>query len=156
MHTAQKHFKDMEAYSKHFINPMKLKLEGRSLDNALSMDQTPIPFSFHSNTTLKLKGAHMVHSLASTMDTKHVTLAVMVTAWKMLTPFFIFKGKPHGWIALHEFGMYPDTGMYACQEKERMNEWKMNKCISAILQSCKANRDKNPSAEQPIMILDVF
>ena len=102
-HTAQKHFMDTEAYAKDFIAVMKSKLEGRNLDDVLNMDQTPIPFSFHSNTTLEVKGARTVHSRASTTDTKRITLAVTVTAsGKMLTPFLIFKGKPQGRITNRE------------------------------------------------------
>ena len=98
---------ESEANAKYFIALMKLKLEGRNLDNVLNMDQTPIPFSYHSNKMLKVKGAWAVHSRASTTETKHVTLAVTVTgSGKMLPPLLIFKGNPQGRIALHKFGKY--------------------------------------------------
>jgi hypothetical protein len=85
---------------------MKSRLEGRSLDNVLNMDQMLIPFSYQSNMTLEVKGARTVHSCASTTKTKRVTLAVTVMAsGKMLALFVIFKGKPHGWIALRNFGV---------------------------------------------------
>ncbi len=157
-HTAQKHFMDTEAYSKDFIAVMKSKLQGRNLDDVLNMDQTPIPFSFHSNTTLEVIGARTVHARASTTDTKRVTLAATVTAsGKMLTPFVIFKGKPQGWIANRKFGTYPESGRYACQDKAWMDEAKMNEWIDTVLQPWKANRDKNnPSVEPPILILDAY
>jgi hypothetical protein len=135
MHTMQKHFMDTQAYAKYFIAVMKLKLEGPNLLDVLNMDQTPIPLSFYSNTTLEVKGARMVQSRASTTDTKHTTLAVTVTAsGKMLIPFLIFKGKPQGWIANREFRTYPESGRYACQDKAWMDEAKMNEWIDAVLQ----------------------
>ena len=149
---------ESEANPKYLIAGMKSKLEGRNLDDVLNMDQTPIAFLYHSNMTLEVKGARTVHSRASTTETKHVTLAATVTAsGKMLAPFVIFKGKPQGRIALCEFGMYPDAGRYACQEKAWMDESKMNEWIDAILQLWKANRDKNkPSVKPPILILDAY
>ena len=91
-------------------------------------------------------------------DMKRVTLAPTVTAsGKMRTPFVIFKGKPQGWITLCQFGTYPDTGRYACQEKVWMDESKMNEWIDTVLQPWKVNRDENnPSVEPPILILDAY
>jgi hypothetical protein len=106
---------ETEADVKDFIAVMKVKLEGRNLDDVLNVDQTPNPFSFHSNKTLDVKGSKTICTQALTMDTKHVMLAATVTASeKMLTLFIIFKGKPNGRIALREFGTYPDAGKYAC------------------------------------------
>ena len=80
---------ETEADAKDFITVMKSKLEGRNLNDILNMDQTPIPFSYHSNMTLKVKGARTVHSRNSTTKTKHVTLAETVTArgkcWRPLS-----------------------------------------------------------------------
>ena len=133
-HTAQKHFMESKAEVKDFIAVMKSKLEGRNLDDVLNMDQMPIPFSYNSNMMLEVKGAQTVHSRASTAKTKHVTLAATVMAsGKMLPPFLIFKGKPQGGITLCKFGMYPDAGKYACQEKAWMDKSKMNEWIDVIL-----------------------
>jgi hypothetical protein len=86
---------ESKANAKDFIAAMKSKLEGRNLDDVLNMDQTPIPFLYHSNMTLKVKGARTVYFRASTTQTKCVTLAVTITASsKMFPPFLIFKGKP--------------------------------------------------------------
>ena len=68
---------DTEAYAKDFIAVMKSKLQEWNLEDVLNMDQTPIPFSFHSNMTLEVKGAWTVHSHASTTDTKRITLAAL-------------------------------------------------------------------------------
>jgi hypothetical protein len=88
---------DTEAYAKDFIAVMKSKLQEWNLEDVLNMDQTPIPFSFHSNMTLEVKGAWTVHSHASTTETMRVTLATTVTAsGKMLAPFLIINGKPQG------------------------------------------------------------
>jgi hypothetical protein len=122
---------------------MKSKLEGKNLDNVLNMDQTPIPFLYHSSMMLEVKGVWTVHSRASTTEMKHVTLAATVTAsGKMLPPFLIFKCMPKGCITLCKFGMYLSAGRYACQEKAWMNKFKMNEWIDVLLQLWKANWDK--------------
>jgi hypothetical protein len=43
---AQKHFMETAADAKDFIIMVKQKLEGRSHDDILNMDQTPISFHF--------------------------------------------------------------------------------------------------------------
>jgi hypothetical protein len=50
-HTAQKHFSETEADTQDFIAMMKEKVAGRNPNDILVMDQTPIPFSYHSNKT---------------------------------------------------------------------------------------------------------
>ena len=101
---------------------MKEKVAGRNPDDILNMDQTPIPFSYHSNKTLNIKGIKTIHAKASTTDTKRVTLADTVTAGgKMLRPFLIFKGKQNGHIIMCEFSTYPIAGKYACQDKAWMD-----------------------------------
>ena len=75
------------------------------------MDQTPIPYSFHSNKASENKGTMMIHLCAWTSDTKQVTLAVNIgTCGNMLPPMLIFKGTPNRCILNHEFGMYLDGG----------------------------------------------
>jgi hypothetical protein len=76
----QKHFIETETDAKDFIAVMKSKLEGRNLDDVMNMDQMPIPFSYHSNMTLKVKGVRTVHSRTSTTEMKYVTLAATVMA----------------------------------------------------------------------------
>jgi hypothetical protein len=96
-HTAQKHFQETEAESKHFIAFMKAKLVGKDSSNIISMDQTPIPYSFHSNKMLESKGARTIHVRALTTDMKRVTLAVIIEASGcMLPPLLIFKGMVNG------------------------------------------------------------
>jgi hypothetical protein len=72
---------------------MRQKLVGCNLDDILNMDQTPIPFSYHSSKMLDIKGKKTIHARTSSTNTKRVTLAATVTAsGKMLAPFLIFKG----------------------------------------------------------------
>ena len=97
---------------------MKEKLVDYDPCDVINMDQSPIPYSFHSSRTLEVKGTKTVHVRSSTADTKRVTLAVTVdAAGKMLPPMLIFKGMPNGHIANREFGTYPERGHYACQKK---------------------------------------
>jgi uncharacterized protein YbcV (DUF1398 family) len=96
-HTAQKHFKETQEEATHFIEFMRTKLKGKDPCNIINMDQTPIPYSFHSNMTLENKGARSVHICSSTTDNKHVTLAATLDAsGNMLPPVLIFKGAPNG------------------------------------------------------------
>jgi hypothetical protein len=133
-HTAQKHFKETEHISQDFMAMVCARLHNRNRADILNMDQTPIQFSFHSQTTLDTRGKKTIHVRASTTDTKRITLAATVTGdGRMLTPFMIFKGTPNGRIANREFGTYPAGGKYACQPKAWMDEPNMQAWIDAVL-----------------------
>jgi hypothetical protein len=47
---------ESKANAKDFTAVMKLKLEGRNLDNVLNIDQMPIPFLYYPNMMLEVKG----------------------------------------------------------------------------------------------------
>jgi hypothetical protein len=97
---------------------MKNKISGKDPSHIINMDQTSIPYSFHSNKTLKLKGSKTIHIHVSTTDTKRVTLAVTFDgSSKMLPPRLIFEGATNGWIANHEFITYLDGCHYICQKR---------------------------------------
>ena len=157
-HTAQKHFLETEDSSRDFIAMMRERTIDRNRDDILNMDQTPISYSYHSNKTLDTRGARTIHVLASTTDTKRVTVAATVTAsGKMLPPFMIFKGTPNGRIASREFGTYPPTGKYACQKKAWMDEDLMHVWIDQVLTPYKEERDqRDPDGPPPILILDAY
>ena len=70
---------ESEADVKDFIPVMKSKLEGWNFDYVLNIDQTLIPFSYHLNMMLEVKGAWAVHYRALTTKTKCVTLVTTVT-----------------------------------------------------------------------------
>lgn len=73
---------------------MKAKMHSWSLNDVLNM-QTTMPFSYHFNKMLDVKGTTIIHVRASTRDTKHVTLAATVTGSdNMLPTFLILKGAP--------------------------------------------------------------
>ena len=79
---------------------MKEKVVEYDPCDIINMDQSPIPYLYHSNRTLEIKGMKTVHIRASTVDTKRVTLAVTVdVSGKMLPPMLIFKGATNGHIA---------------------------------------------------------
>jgi hypothetical protein len=55
-HTAQKNFFKMEQESKHFVAMvMRDKMKDKDPDDIINVDQTPIPFLFHSTKTLKMR-----------------------------------------------------------------------------------------------------
>lgn len=153
-HTAQKHFQETEEESKHFIEFMKAKLAGKDPCDVINMDQTPIPYSFHSNKTLENKGARTIHVRASTTDTKRVTLAVTIEAsGRMLPPLLVFKGAANGRIAKSELPTYPDSGHYLCQPKAWMDEQAMIKWIDLVLVPWK---NAKPPGVVPTLILDAY
>jgi hypothetical protein len=113
-HTAQKNYHKTMEESHHFIEMMWDKVADRDPTLIINMDQTPIPFSFHSAKTLEKNGTRTIHVHASTSDTKRVTLAATVDAsGRMLPLMLIFKGAAKGHISC-EFATYPDQGHYAC------------------------------------------
>ena len=153
-HTAQKNFMETAEESKHFIAMMKEKVLSIDPDHILNMDQTPIPFSYHSKKTLHSKGSKTIHVRASTSDTKRVTLAATVTgSGKMLPPMLIFKGATNGRIAKREFGTYPDSGHYSCQKKAWMDEDMMHLWIDQVLVPWKMTK---PPGVVPILVLDAY
>jgi hypothetical protein len=126
-HTTQKHFKETEQESTHFIELMRAKIAGRDPCDIINMDQTPIPFSFHSNKMLETKCMRSIHVCASTTDTKQVTLAVTLgVSGSMFPPMLIFKDAPNSRIATKEFLTYPMGGHYLCQPKAWADEQAMN------------------------------
>ena len=87
------------------------------------MDQTPIPFTFNSKSTLEVVGARTVHVHKSTNDTKRATAAITIIApGKMLPPLLIFKGAKNGRIVKKEFPTFDKSMHYACQENAWMDE----------------------------------
>ena len=63
-------------------------------DHILNMDQTDIPFSYHSKKTLHTKGSKTIHVRAYTTDTKLMTLAATVTgSGKCCPQCFSSKGQ---------------------------------------------------------------
>ena len=100
MHTAQKNFMETAEESTHFIAMMKEKVWNIDPDHTLNVDQTPIPFLYHSKKTLHTKGSKTIHVCASTTDTKCMTLSATVTgSGEMLPRMLIFKGATNGRIA---------------------------------------------------------
>jgi hypothetical protein len=82
------------------------------------MDQTPIPFSSHSNKMLGNKGEMTIHVFALTTDTKRVTLAVTIEASGcMLLPLLVFKGAATGSVTKDELSMNTANRHYLCQPK---------------------------------------
>jgi hypothetical protein len=133
-HTAQKHHAQTEDATIDFIAMMKVKLQERNLDDVLNMDQMPIPYLYPATKMLNLKGAKAVQGQSSMSNTKHITLAVTVTAsGKLLMPFLIIKGHQNGCIAQGKFVTYPAAGEYACQPKAWMDKALMNEWIDIIL-----------------------
>jgi hypothetical protein len=133
---------------------MRNKVTGMDLDHVINMDQTPIPYSYHSSRTLEKKGVRTVHVQSSTADTKRATLAATVTAsGKLLRPMLIFKGKTCGRIEKNEFKTYSQECIYACQQKAWMDESMMIVWINKVLIPWK--NTINPTIV-PLLILDAY
>jgi hypothetical protein len=152
-HTAQKNYHETMEESRHFIEMMKYKVADKDPALIINMDQTPIPFSFHSAKTLEKKGTKTIHVRASTSETKRVTLAATVDAsGRMLPPMLIFKGAVNVRIS-RELVRYPDKGHYACQKKAWMDKEMMLKWIDDVL--IPWHNEKGPDVI-PILILDAY
>ena len=104
-HKAQRDPRKVEVEALQFLDYICPRVADGSQhpDYIINMDQTPIPFLFHSNKTLEKKGTRTIHVCTSTTDTKQVTLAVTLEAsWCMLPPLLIFKGSHKGQTASYE------------------------------------------------------
>lgn len=61
------------------------------------MDQSLIPYSYHSNRTLKIKGKMTVCVWAVTTDTKRVTVVIIInTSLQILSPVLILESATNG------------------------------------------------------------
>ncbi len=126
----------------------------RHQDFILNMDQTPIPFTYNSKTTLELVGRRTVHVRKSTNDTKRATLAMTVTAsGKVLPALLVFNGKPGGRIEKREFPTFPNEIIYAIQENAWMDERVMLLWIEKVLKPYVLDA---PGHIVPIAFLDSY
>jgi hypothetical protein len=153
-HVAQRDPKEMEGTAQEFMSLMRHKVGNMNPDHVLNMDQTPIPFSYHSKRTWEEKGVKTVNSRASTCDTKRATLAATVTmSGEVLLPLLIFKGAKNGRIEKYELPTLPPVCLYAVQKKAWMDESMMAVWIEQVLSPWK---DTLPPNAVPLLILDSF
>ena len=135
------------------IHP-KLQLQCRSKAFILNMDQTPIPFTFNSKSTLEVVGARTVDVHKSTNDTKQATAAITITAsGKMLPPLLVFKGAKNGRIAKKEFPTFDKSMYYTCQENAWMDERVMLLWVEKVL---KPYVESAPEGIVPLLLLDSY
>ncbi|KAG7337524.1 hypothetical protein IV203_018970 [Nitzschia inconspicua] len=70
------------------------------------MDQTPLPFSLASQSTLEMRGTRSVTIRQSGNNKTRATASLAVAAdGSKLKPMIIFKGEPRGTIATRELPM---------------------------------------------------
>ena len=132
----------------------KLQLQCRSKAFILNMDQTPIPFTFNSKSTLEVVGARTVHVRKSTNDTKCATAAITITAsGKMLPPLLVFKGAKNGRIVKKEFPTFDKSMYYACHENAWMDERVMLLWVEKVL---KPYVESAPEGIIPLLLLDSY
>jgi hypothetical protein len=97
----------------------------------INMDQTPVPFSLASNTTLNLRGEGTVTVRATGNKKSRCTVSLIICAdGTKLKPMVIFKGARNGRIATRELpqSKFRDNLVLSCQsnawqDKENMNDW---------------------------------
>jgi hypothetical protein len=110
----------------------------------LNMDQThQVYFCMTRKKTLEVVGVKTIHILTSTSNTKRATVTVTI----------VFKGKPDGRIARTEFGTYPPTHHYHCQDSAWMDERVMLAWVDEVLKLCVADA---PEHVIPILILSSY
>ena len=118
------------------------------------MDQTPIPFTFNSKSTLEVVGARTVHVHKSSNDTKQATAAITITApEKMLPPLLIFKGANNGRIVKKELPTFDKSMYYAYQENAWMDEQVMLLWVEKVL---KPYVESAPEGIVPLLRLDSY
>ena len=124
-HESQKAPEETQTEALDFMGDIRprLQLQCQSKAFILNMDQTPIPLTFNSKSTLEVVGARTVYVHKSTNDTKQATAAITITAsGKMLPPLLIFKGAKNGRIVKKEFPTFDKSIYYACQENAWMDD----------------------------------
>jgi hypothetical protein len=70
MHTAQNNFQETKDEPTDFIALMKEKVASVDPDDILNMEQTLIPFLYHSMRMFEKKGLKMINVRSLTTDTK--------------------------------------------------------------------------------------
>ncbi|KAG7367560.1 hypothetical protein IV203_030231 [Nitzschia inconspicua] len=96
----------------------------------INMDQTPLPFSLASTTTLELEGEKTVTVRQTGNSKTRCTVSLTITAdGGKLKPMIIFKGQRGGTIATRELAasQYRDNTVLSCQtnawqDGENMND----------------------------------
>jgi hypothetical protein len=132
----------------------KVNQPHRHPDFIINMDQTPIPFTFNSKSTLETAGRRTVHIRKSTNDTKRATFAMTTTASGLiLKPLLVFKGAPKGRIARKEFPNFPPDMIYTCQGNAWMDEGVMLTWVEQVL---KPHVMTAPEGVIPILFLDSY
>jgi transposase-like protein len=154
-HQSQENIADVQDRATDWIQQMRPILIGehRQQRFIINMDQTPIFFSLLPRTTLELSGARTVNLRTSTSSTMRVTVAVTVAAdGFMLTPLFVFKGKPGGRIE-REFTEFDPRGIYCVQEKAWMDEAVMQMWVTRVLRPFVQTA---PAGIEPVLFLDSY
>ena len=155
-HISQRKPDEVAAEASDYMDLMRQLVEGPHRDRRfiINMDQTPVYFSMNAKRTLDVVGVKTVHIRTSTNDTKRATVAVTITGSGLVLPsMVVFKGKPNGRIANTEFGDYPTTHRYRCQDNAWMDERVMIAWVDEILKPYVANA---PEHIIPILILDSY
>jgi hypothetical protein len=99
-------------------------------------------------------GVKTVHIRTLTNDTKRATVAVRIAADGTVLPStIVFKVKLDGRIERTEFGTYPTTHHYHCQDSAWMDERIMLAWVDKVL---KPYVDNAPEHIIPILILDSY
>jgi hypothetical protein len=155
-HVAQRAPDEVQGEGSDYMNSVRPLVEGPTRDRRfiLNMDQTPVYFSMCPKKTLEIVGAPTVHIRSSTSDTKRATVAVTIAADGTVLPaVVVFKGKPNGRIAEKEFGNYPQSNEYHCQEAAWMDEVVMLAWVDGPL---RAYVEQAPDGIIPLLILDSY
>jgi hypothetical protein len=155
-HETQRRPEDVAAEASEYMNLIRPLLVGphRDIRFILNMDQTPCYFAMTRKRTLEVVGVKTVHIRTSENDTKRATVAVTIAGDGTVLPsMVVFKGKPNGRIAQTEFGTYPTTHYYRCQDNAWMDERVMIGWVDDVLKPYVATA---PDHVIPVLILDSY
>jgi transposase-like protein len=102
----------------------------------LNMDQTPVPFTLASNTTLNLSGERTITIRQTGKEKTRCTVSLTVSAdGDKLKPMVIFKGERDGRIVQREFPTNPFRQhlALACQPNAWQDEANLLQWVDAVL-----------------------
>jgi hypothetical protein len=154
-HESQRAPSETAALALDYMKSIRPKVmePNRSKEFILNMDQTPVPFSFHSKRTLELLGSRTINIRKSNNDTKRVTCAMTVTAsGSVLTPMLIFKGATGGRIEKRDVPTYVKDLLYGVQP----NAWMDERMMLTWVERLKPYVKEAPNGIVPLLFLDSF
>ncbi|KAG7365792.1 DDE superfamily endonuclease [Nitzschia inconspicua] len=137
-HVSQEHPQEAIDRAEEWLSEIRPILSAPNVlkEYIINMDQTPLPFSLASSTTLELEGEKTVTVRQTGNSKTRCTVSLTITAdGGKLKPMIIFKGQRGGTIATRELAasQYRDNMVLSCQSNAWQDEENMNDWVDGVL-----------------------